>query len=211
MIRPSAPAAHPAHLVRVPETRGQCSGRVASLRCYDVSIFRRTYARTITLDPKNKASWMPWDRGLTESRKCQTFQWERCRGSLTNPAYSRSQVLAQGVHRTEKFHFAAAVLLNGNCSKTYTAWEADLPVGIPKTIHVVFMVYTEGPKGFPYSYFGAQVYTIQLHGPFGIQGLIEGLLLAQGSGYTEPEMGPLQTTECTRFTEGLYMSYNLNS
>ena len=29
------------------------------------------------------------------------------------------------------------------------------------------MVYTQGPKGFPYTYFKAQVCTIQLHGPFG--------------------------------------------
>ena len=30
-----------------------------------------------------------------------------------------------------------------------------------------YMVYTWGPKGFPYTYFKAQVYPIHLHGPFG--------------------------------------------
>ena len=30
-----------------------------------------------------------------------------------------------------------------------------------------YMVYTWGPKGFPYTYFKAQVYPIYLHGPFG--------------------------------------------
>ena len=30
-----------------------------------------------------------------------------------------------------------------------------------------YMVYTFGPKGFPYTYFKAQVYPIYLHGPFG--------------------------------------------
>ena len=33
------------------------------------------------------------------------------------------------------------------------------------------MVYTQGPKGFPYTYFKAQVYPIYLHGPFGILGI----------------------------------------
>ena len=32
-----------------------------------------------------------------------------------------------------------------------------------------YMVYNSGPKGFPYTYFKAQVYPIYLHGPFGIQ------------------------------------------
>ena len=36
-----------------------------------------------------------------------------------------------------------------------------------------YMVYTQGPKGFPYTHFWAQVYTIQLHGPFGLVGFVE--------------------------------------
>ena len=43
---------------------------------------------------------------------------------------------------------------------------AVMTIGIPKGL-CRYMVYTYGPKGFPYTYFKAQVYPIYLHRPFG--------------------------------------------
>ena len=58
-----------------------------------------------------------------------------------------------------------------------------------------YMVYTWGPKGFPYTYFKAQVYTIDLHGPFGCGNLRDdekekaGEEQAASHGASEPDSG----------------------